>query len=273
MERPFSAGFQPSSTELKPLAPPRGCTNWIYKEPAIFEHLHSKHVEREARKVLNIVYRRSLQSMGEQVCLVKPSRGTFPPPEASFRYNRAPRNRVFGPLPFLPSPSPPSLFRNSMPKSRSLPSGLVAVKDSEAAASLTDQRAMINGDRSRMGQTVWRSLEDWSRHAHGAPFSLKQVYEEIEADCLHRRSRDTRAKSGNLGPEVIGSPPCLSSRWGKHHDATRQRRAKPHFTATGDSTRARHQSMSMRSISSTATDVTSLPAIADAKPVGDHQTA
>jgi len=259
MARPLSGESKPDSTgpDLKPLAPPRGCTNWIYKEPVIFEHLHERHVERQARKIVNLVYRRSLQALGEKVCFEKPSRGTFLPPEDSYRYNRAPRNRVFGPLPFMPQPAPEPMFRNSLPKSKSMPSGLSAVKDSE------DQRAMILGDRCKMHQSAWRSLEDWSRHAHGAPFSLKQVYKEIEADCRHRRAKDTRPEMGTLGPELIGM------------GATRQRREKPHFKAKGDSTRARYQtaaarSAAMRSASSTATDVT-LPAIADAKPAGEEQ--
>mmetsp|Transcript_83477 Transcript_83477/g.131913 ORF Transcript_83477/g.131913 Transcript_83477/m.131913 type:complete len:391 (-) Transcript_83477:147-1319(-) len=65
-------------------------------------------------------------------------------------------------------------------------------------------RVRILGQKSRMQKDTWATLEGWSRCCKGSPWTLKQVYAEIEADIKHTKARDTRAKRGRLPPELLG---------------------------------------------------------------------
>lgn len=59
------------------------------------------------------------------------------------------------------------------------------------------------------------TLTAWGRGSQGGPYTLRQVYEEVEADVEHRAPMDVRAVSGRLGPELLGP------------SATRKRRQLP----------------------------------------------
>eukprot|EP00434_Breviolum_minutum_P031886 symbB.v1.2.028201.t1/scaffold2965.1/size66373/2 len=60
-----------------------------------------------------------------------------------------------------------------------------------------------------------RSMAHFGRGSQGGPYTLRQVYEEVEADVQHRRPVDVRASMGRLGPELLG------------RGATRMRRKLP----------------------------------------------
>lgn len=53
-------------------------------------------------------------------------------------------------------------------------------------------------------QATVRSMTSFGRGSQGGPYTLRQVYEEVEADVHHRRPVDVRASLGRLGPELLG---------------------------------------------------------------------
>jgi hypothetical protein len=69
---------------------------------------------------------------------------------------------------------------------------------------LEDQRATIGGEKARINKDMWRTLKGWSRGHVGTPWTLKQVYAEVEADVHHQTAKDTRAKAGHMGPDEVG---------------------------------------------------------------------
>jgi hypothetical protein len=96
----------------------------------------------------------------------------------------------------------------------------------------------IMGQRSRMGKDTWSTLEGWSRCCKGSPWTLKQIYAEIEADIHHVKARDSSAKRGRLPPELLGM------------GTTQERRPKipfHRFAGFGASGQSSTQSSQMRS--------------------------
>lgn len=187
---------QPSPKGLKPLAPPRGSALWIHKEPKEFLAQRERMAEREARKSLRLAYRGALQELGHPVCLQRPTIKSTIDSDPPARFERPPLSTVLGPPPYKgleDKPQKPDKLKSTM---RS--------KTASSAFEDPDPRAIVGGERVRMTKDMWRTLKDWSRFDRGAPWTLNQVYAEIEADLQHRTSRDTRAKRGHMGPEEIG---------------------------------------------------------------------
>jgi len=189
--------------KLKPLAPPKGSPAWAYKEPSHFIGMREREAERLARTNMKLVYRRVLQSMGHVVCLQKPSIPTTidsdPPP----RFQRPPFCITWGHPPYKKDAS----MKPSSPLSKPLRSSKSFSELGQARGALViedDDRAVICGQKARMSKATWRTLQGWSRCASGSPWTLNQVYAEIDADCRHCKAKDTRAKRGFLSPEVLG---------------------------------------------------------------------
>jgi len=189
---------EPMSPPMKPLAPPRGSPAWIFKEPKEFYAQRERHLEREARKIKRLTERHALQELGHTVALVRPTVKTTidgdPPP----RFDRPHLRDVWGP--------PPHRLHESMKCPSLLSSKSFGIKKqaSPVAHYLEDQRAIIGGERARISEEMWRTLKGWSRGNGGNPWTLKQVYAEVEADVHHQKARDTRAKCGHMGPNEVG---------------------------------------------------------------------
>jgi hypothetical protein len=78
------------------------------------------------------------------------------------------------------------------------------VRTTAESALEDDNRATICGEKSRLSKEMFSMLKGWGRGAGGNPWTLKQVYAEVEADIAHKKARDTRAKRGHLGAEEVG---------------------------------------------------------------------
>eukprot|EP00913_Durusdinium_trenchii_P027740 g26013.t1 len=61
-------------------------------------------------------------------------------------------------------------------------------------------------------KAAMRTLTDFGRCSQGGPYTLRQVYEEVEADIQHRPPVDVRAVAGKLGPELLGPGATLARR-------------------------------------------------------------
>lgn len=189
---------------LKPLPPPRGSPAWIFKEPREFYAQRERQAEREARKALRLAYRGALQEQGYAVGLQRPINPTTIDGDPPARFSPPPLSTVWGPPPYLDVTDKDyqqarSAQKDKSSSSKSLPKARVT---SELA--VEDNRATICGEKSRLSKEMYGMLKGWSRGAGGNPWTLKQIYAEIEADIAHKKARDTRAKRGHLGAEEVG---------------------------------------------------------------------
>lgn len=197
---PASMQSEPSAPPPapKPLPPPRGDASWAFKEPKEFLIQQERALERAALKEKKLANRRALQEQGYTVALYRPTikhMDCDPPP----RYDRGPLRDVWGPPPCIP-PSPK--------KASSVPSLLdksLTPKKEPPPHYMEDNRATIGGQRAKIDKEMWSALQKWSRGHSGNPWTLKQVYAEVEADVGHYKARDTRAKLGKMGPKEMGA--------------------------------------------------------------------
>mmetsp|Transcript_44124 Transcript_44124/g.82538 ORF Transcript_44124/g.82538 Transcript_44124/m.82538 type:complete len:292 (-) Transcript_44124:103-978(-) len=166
-------------------SPFRHMLGFLHKDPAQVEAEREAALRRKVGQMLRQVYRRSVEASG-----------------ASFR----------GPDP----PWPPK--EKKLPQIKKAPPLLQQLfalpKLAKTQSSVQKERLPkypVNLER----QATVHTMHAFGRGGQGGPYTLRQVYEEVEADINHRRPVDVRAPLGCLGPELLGP------------GTTRQRRRLP----------------------------------------------
>lgn len=182
----FARSF--SAPLLKPLGPPAPIDSspfapklgFLTKEPAEFSIQRDTAKRREATKLLRRAYRIAIESLGH--CF------------------------------FQPEPWPPKQVKRPDPVTGSTISPLsqqpFAVTDGdkprkEEMSFRVSTRAQSPGRISKRKETI-QFMKTFGRGGLGGPYTIGQVYQEVEADVHHRYPADVRALSGTLGPAILG---------------------------------------------------------------------
>lgn len=222
---------QQQSPPLRPLPPPHGSPQWIFKEPKEFQIQRERHVEREAvaaqlraRKMLKLTYRKAharvLKDLGYSAPLIlekTPGRPTTLDGDPPAKFTPPPLTTVWSPPPYVPVAQ-----NTALPQNKS--SRMKTASESSRVLAVEDNRATICGEKSKLTKDAFNTFKGWGRGAGGNPWTLRQVFAEVEADIVHKKARDTRAKRGHLGADEIG------------RGGTRERRKMPYFERRFDHT-------------------------------------
>lgn len=154
---------------------------FLRKEPYELQAKRDAAMRRQVQKMLRQIYRRSVEATGS----VFRSDPPWPPKEKK-QEHLLPNIRKVSPLfaPFAPK-------KVSHSPKKALP---------VEVASHAKEPSQQNPAR----QATVRSMTSFGRGSQGGPYTLRQVYEEVEADVHHRRPVDVRASLGRLGPELLG---------------------------------------------------------------------
>ncbi|CAJ1365587.1 unnamed protein product, partial [Effrenium voratum] len=171
----------PLELALKPLPPPSIGSpftkqlSFMHKDPSESQHSRDAALRRKVQQMLRQIYRRSVEASGSIF------RGYEPPWPPKEKPDELPRVS-----------KAPLLCQLALPRSKSL-------------AGTKAERSKVHkfdGDPSR--QAALKAMASFGRGAVGGPYTLRQVYEEVEADVHHRRPADVRAMTGRLGPRMLG---------------------------------------------------------------------
>lgn len=170
-----------SVPNLKPLAAPPslyGSMDYMQRDPVEFELQKDMEGRRRAQKMLRQHYRQSMESMGHSFTYNPPWPPKEAPPVDDSQVKRPPKlNYRMPPFP-LENPNPTSQRQK------------LVVEDSEPA-----------GPKRKKAMAKLRTL---SASSCGAPYTLGQIYTEVDARVHHKEARDTRALTGTLGPLELG---------------------------------------------------------------------
>jgi len=193
-EIPYRA--QPGLKALPPPSPVSGSPfttvlGFLRKEPDELQVHRDAAMRRQVQKLLRQIYRRSVEASGS----VFRSDPPWPPKEK--KDDLLPQIRKVSPL-FAP-------FAIRGKTSKKAPEAVLVTP------CIKEPRVAPNDQR----KVTLRSMAHFGRGSQGGPYTLRQVYEEVEADVQHRRPVDVRASMGRLGPELLG------------RGATRMRRKLP----------------------------------------------
>mmetsp|Transcript_59939 Transcript_59939/g.73422 ORF Transcript_59939/g.73422 Transcript_59939/m.73422 type:complete len:297 (+) Transcript_59939:83-973(+) len=176
---PLQALPAPSPVSGSPFATVLG---FMRKEPYAMQVKRDAALRRQVQKMLRQIYRRSVEASGS----VFRSDPPWPPKERKHE-DLLPQIRKVSPLKVMP---------RSTKSSKKI--SLEEVMQVESNAK--ERSSMTNPER----QAMIRSMTAFGRGSQGGPYTLRQVYEEVEADVHHRRPVDVRASLGRLGPELLG---------------------------------------------------------------------
>eukprot|EP00931_Biecheleriopsis_adriatica_P094762 TRINITY_DN6837_c0_g2_i1.p1 TRINITY_DN6837_c0_g2~~TRINITY_DN6837_c0_g2_i1.p1 ORF type:complete len:305 (+),score=35.69 TRINITY_DN6837_c0_g2_i1:129-1043(+) len=167
----------PHSMDISPFASTLG---FMKREPSEFQLQRDMAARREATKLMRKVYRRSIEAMGYKFREDPP----WPPKEKKVEH--LPVKGQLSPLLHkqpLCSPAPKKSLHNSSKRSASQSNGL---------SWLTERQETLH------------NMKSFGRGCVGGPYTIGQVYQEVEADVKHRFPADVRALSGRLGPAILG---------------------------------------------------------------------
>lgn len=188
--------LRPMPRQLNLLAMP----NWAHKEPKEWAAQRRSCARRAAHSFLRKLYRcfleehRDLPPRGAKMLPLAPIHSFF---EDRFPFEHQPCRSLYA-----PPPCPVVIQPGQARPGQGLPQ--VAAPDfgfSQSASPHSRKR------RDRM-----QRLKEFGKHSIGAPYTLKQVYEEIDAKESFRHGYDTRAKHGTIGPETLGRGATRSRR-------------------------------------------------------------
>lgn len=163
----------PIPTDGSPFAATLGL---MRREPPEFRAQRESQARREAIKVLRQNYRSSLEGMGVKLSREEPP---WPPKEKSVDH-----------LPVAGKASPLSqlLF---VPQKES--------STKEASSTSSKKRPL----KSKRQETI-ATMREFGRGHMAGPYTIGQIYQEVEADVHHRFPADVRSISGRLGPAILG---------------------------------------------------------------------
>lgn len=183
------------SIVLKPLPPPspvggspfKGVLGFLHKDPFELEAKREAALRRDVKQMLRQIYRRSVEATGSCFRAEDPP---WPPKERQLD------------LPRIKKVSPLKRWVFALPKQET-----VVPKKA---------KALLPSDPVNLArQATVQTMRAFGRSGQGGPYTLRQIYEEVEADVHHRPPVDVRASTGRLGPEILGP------------GTTRQRRKLP----------------------------------------------
>jgi len=177
----------PAPMDASPFAASLG---FLRREPPEFRAQRESQARRDAVKLLRANYRSSLEGMGLKFREEPP----WPPKEKSVEY-----------LPVAGKASPLSQMPYVPQKEKFA---------KEAASSIMSSSSRRPGRKTHRQETV-STMRDFGRGHMAGPYTIGQIYQEVEADVHHRFPADVRAISGRLGPAILGP------------GTTRQRRKLP----------------------------------------------
>ncbi|CAE8623580.1 unnamed protein product [Polarella glacialis] len=201
-----------SSASLKPLEPPAlssgspfaSSLGFLRREPSEFRLQRENLARSQALKLLRAVYRSCIEAMG--LTFYNPP--AWPP--------KTPKDPSVDLMPVRYLVSPLSQVAELPLHARAPPSKGSFIKKERSPASLPG---------SIQRQETIRKMKAFGRETLGGPYTVGQIYQEIEADICHRDAADVRALSGRLGSAALGP------------GTTRMRRklpfAKPWLTFSG----------------------------------------
>lgn len=156
---------------------------FLHKEPQALQARREAAMRRQVQRMLRQIYRRSIEASGSLF------RRTDPPWPPKDRGVMLPHIQKVSPLQDLP-------FGNRVAKA-------TKKKGKQEQAAIPESPAR---------KAAMRTLTDFGRCSQGGPYTLRQVYEEVEADIQHRPPVDVRAVAGKLGPELLGPGATLARR-------------------------------------------------------------
>lgn len=185
----------------------------------------------EARRLLHDAYRHAL----EAICSVPKYQ---PPPVTGqqanpiVRFDRPPLRTVLGPQPFS---------KKFLPKKTHvcIETAYRESEDSPALLGTTTMGPLTRSEWARKGK--FGTLREWGRSGMAGPFTVGQIYAEVEANVSHRKVRDPRMSSSHCGPS-------------SSHGGTRKLRKLPlpsnlsRSTSAGSATRTTASWDSMRTM-------------------------
>jgi len=155
---------------------------YLQREPVEFELQLDMQARRDFQKAARQQYRQAMESMGQCMRYEPP----WPPKQPPEVDDEGPHEKRPPRLKYRMSPFPESV-------------------DMEARAAQRRRQVIreneIEGPRRKAAMAKIQTL---SANSSGAPYTLKQVYHEVEARVQHRDATDTRAVTGTLGPLELG---------------------------------------------------------------------
>jgi len=221
--------------KLDPLPPPR----FSSADPKDSQSVSAKpsqqlelRVRQLVRKELRLLYRKAISSIGGPAVraadlyyrmLPPPDpgpepRGSFDPPQPMFERKR---HKKSDKSIYLATPAPPfrpQFERERRSRRQGRSSGSLATSASTPSLSTRSQSVVpefgssSSRTQDRVGNSwtpnqreTWDVLMGFGRGCHGAPYTLGQVADEIEAKVQNTKARDPRAQAGTLGPLQLGA--------------------------------------------------------------------
>lgn len=189
--RSSMSSSQRSSSEgaLRPLGPPMSSVSRPREVKNMAAQLE-REASTEARRLLHGAYRHAL----EAICSVPAYQ---PPPltgqqaQPLLRFDRPPLRTVLGPLPFSKKFVPKKTHHCVETTYREM-------EDSPALLGTTTMGPLTQSDWVRKGK--FGTLREWGRNGMAGPFTIGQVYAEVQANVSHKKVRDPRMSSSHCGP-------------------------------------------------------------------------
>eukprot|EP00930_Biecheleria_cincta_P105582 TRINITY_DN98379_c0_g1_i1.p1 TRINITY_DN98379_c0_g1~~TRINITY_DN98379_c0_g1_i1.p1 ORF type:complete len:300 (+),score=38.38 TRINITY_DN98379_c0_g1_i1:84-983(+) len=187
MQLEFARSF--SAPLLKPLGPPAlidsspfaSKLGFLSREPAEFSIQRDTAKRREATKLLRRAYRIAIESLG---------------------------HRFFEPDPWpskpVPRPDPVTSGSKISPLSQQPFAVTDGSKPRKQAMTFDASRSTQSPGRISKRKETIQFMKTFGRGALGGPYTIGQVYQEVEADVHHRYPADVRALYGMLGPAILG---------------------------------------------------------------------
>lgn len=178
-----------SAPLLKPLAPPAptdsspfaSTLGFLTREPAEFSIQRDATKRREAAKLLRRAYRIAIEALGHSFF-----------PEAPWPPKQVQR------------PDPLTSGSKVSPLSQQLFAVTDGNKPRKQEMSLDAMRSTQSPGRISKRKETIQFMKTFGRGGLGGPYTIGQVYQEVEADVHHRYPADVRALSGTLGPAILG---------------------------------------------------------------------
>eukprot|EP00931_Biecheleriopsis_adriatica_P094761 TRINITY_DN6837_c0_g1_i1.p1 TRINITY_DN6837_c0_g1~~TRINITY_DN6837_c0_g1_i1.p1 ORF type:complete len:306 (+),score=49.51 TRINITY_DN6837_c0_g1_i1:113-1030(+) len=171
----------PHSMDISPFASTLG---FLRREPSEFQLQRDMAARREAAKLMRKVYRSSIEAMGYKFREDQPW-----PPKEKKREHLPVKGQVSPLLRKQPEPKP---WCSPMPKKSLHNSSKRSASQSNGLSCLTEREETL------------RDMKSFGRGCVGGPYTIGQVYQEVDADVQHRFPADVRALSGRLGPTILG---------------------------------------------------------------------
>lgn len=190
----IKAASQPSLTPMPRRLNLLATPDWASKEPKEWAAQRRATARRAAHTFLRKLYRgfletyRDLPPKGYQMSPWPPMHSFF---EDRFPFKHPPSRALYAPQPCPLIVQPPA---GSQSRSSQHPP-----RQSASTGPLPGASPHVQKRRERI-----KRLREFGKHSIGAPYTLKQVYEEMDAKDRFGMAYDTRAKHGTLGPETLG---------------------------------------------------------------------